>query len=161
MSVWPTYRYLVSCYLPPSPPFSSRRFSLFSGYPSCLLVVGRCPGLRLATSCFIFLVCLLCCVLMSWGWCSRGVVLLCLRGPCRLSLCCLAPSSRGASASVHHAAFFLPLCPLASCLVMVPGCTLDRLCTTCACARLCCGCGGWALLCFLVCLKLLWLRQLG
>ena len=93
-----------------------------------------------------------CCVLAGWLCCVCAVHV--------FSLCFVASSLIGASAHVKPAAFSLPLSPLASCPVMVSGCTLIRLCTTRARARLCCGCGGWALLCFLVWLQLLWLRQL-
>ena len=88
------------------------------------------------------------------------MVMLCLRCLCLLSLL-VASSPEGASAHVMHTALFLVLCPLASCPVTVVGRMLARLCATRARARLCCGCGGWPLFSFLVCLQLLRLRHLG
>ena len=138
---------------PPSypPGWSAFRYGNLFWYLSSV-VVPVC-ALRLLVSVLLLSACCAVCL------CSGGCSCVCLRCPCLLSLL-VASSPIGASAHVKHVAFSLPFCPLASCPVMVPGCTLVCLCTTCARARLCCGCGGWALLCSLACLQLLWLRQL-
>ena len=70
--------WLLVCLPPPPFPFSSPRLSSYME----LLLVFSCPrsSFLFATCGFLFtFVCLLCRVLMSWGWCSRGVVVLCLR----------------------------------------------------------------------------------
>ena len=98
----------------PPPPFLFSSLVDLHGTSSCLLVFGRRPCLRLAASrFFVVSACLAVClcrgggVLAGWLCCVRVVHV--------FSLCCIASSSRGASAHEHHAAVSLPLCPLASC----------------------------------------------
>ena len=114
-----------------------------SGFSSCSLVLGLCPCWRFATSCFCFFFLLAVPCAYVVGGCSCGVVMLCLRCPCLLSLL-NASSPKGASAHVMHAVLLRLVCPLASCPVMVFARMLARLCATRARACLCCGCGGWA-----------------
>ena len=106
-------------------------------------VVVPVGALRLLV--FFCLLSACCAVCLCRGGVSCGVVMLCRRCPCLLSLL-NASSPKGASAHVMHAALFLSLCPLASCPVMVVARMLVCLCATCARARWCCDCGGWPLL---------------
>ena len=66
-------------WLAPPLPFSSRRRSYC--IVRCLVVLSSVVVLVcvLRHLVFFFCCCLLCCVPMSWGWRSRGVVVLCLR----------------------------------------------------------------------------------
>ena len=135
-----------SCH--PPPPFSqlpcfSVCFSPLFLLSSVVVLVGALRHLVF----FLCLLALLCAyvvvgVLAGWLCCVRVVHV--------FSLCCLASSSRGASAHEHHVAFFLLRCPLSSCPQIAHGCMRVRLCATCACARLCCGGGGWALCYFII-----------
>ena len=107
-------------YPQPTFPFLSV-VSFLSTSSSCCLVLGRRPCWRIATSCscfgfFFSLLAVLCAYVV--GGCSCGVVMLCRRCLCLLSLL-NASKPTGASAHVMHADLFLLFCPLASCPVMV------------------------------------------
>ena len=103
LSGWPVYCSSVPVFPHhPSFPFLFLfvwLFFLFSG-PRSLSLFALCDFLF----CFFSLLAVLCAYVV--GGCSRGVVMLCLRCLCLLSLLS-ASSPKGASAHVMHAALFL------------------------------------------------------
>ena len=127
----PAVSSIVVLLSPSTLPFSSRRSGPFVW---CILLWSSClRSSSLSALCdFLFLSFLLLAVLCAYvvGGCSCGVVMLCLRCPCLLSLLG-ASSPKGASAHVKHASslssplaalVLLPLCPVMVGCARVPAC---------------------------------------